>query len=115
MVRFFAPKFYEEGLSIVARDEGTRGIIGALLNDDMETEPPPEGRAFEGVEKMAPGGALLDELIVGIFTGKHWNPMRMLTSFSWPYRPNTREGASLNNSLTCARILRGARDTKRLL
>ena len=74
MVRVFGLKFYEEGLSIVARDEGTHRIIGALLNDDMGTETPPEGRAFEGVEEMAPGGALLDELNRRYFHGKTLEP-----------------------------------------
>ncbi|MBI4774283.1 MAG: GNAT family N-acetyltransferase [Deltaproteobacteria bacterium] len=73
-VRLLAPKFQEEGLSVVARDRETREMIGALLNEDPGAERPPGARTHEGAERMAPGGAPLEELNRRYFHGRVLEP-----------------------------------------
>jgi ribosomal protein S18 acetylase RimI-like enzyme len=59
-VKLFGPKAAQEELTVLARDQETGQVIGALITDDLASTPP---EAFEHLgEKFGPILALLDAL-----------------------------------------------------
>lgn len=64
----YCKKAVREGLSIIAKDKDNNNVIGFLISEDLDTEPP------EGIEKIdkkiLPLMALVDALEIDIKTNK---------------------------------------------
>jgi hypothetical protein len=59
-VRLLGPKTMQEELTVVARNQDTKQIIGAMITDDFAIEPPEEMRCLG--DNIEPIWAILDEL-----------------------------------------------------
>ena len=59
-VRLLGPKVEQEGLTVIARNQDTNQIIGAIVNDDFAIDPPEEMRPLG--DNFEPLWAVLDEL-----------------------------------------------------
>ncbi|MFZ2313506.1 MAG: hypothetical protein WAV82_12905 [Methylobacter sp.] len=59
-VRVLGPKAVQENLTVIARDQETNQIIGAMITDDFAIEPPEEIRLLG--DNFEPIWAVLDEL-----------------------------------------------------
>jgi ribosomal protein S18 acetylase RimI-like enzyme len=59
-VRLLGPKVEQEELTVIARNQDTNQIIGAMVTDDFSIEPPEEMRHLG--DKFEPLWAILDEL-----------------------------------------------------
>ncbi len=59
-VRLLGPKVEQEELTVIARNQGTNQIIGAMVTDDFAIEPPEEMRHLG--DNFKPLWAILDEL-----------------------------------------------------
>ncbi|MDD5411539.1 MAG: hypothetical protein PHF31_09015 [Methylobacter sp.] len=59
-VRLLGPKAVQDELTVIARDQETNQIIGAMISDDFASEPPEEIRRLG--DNFEPVWAILDEL-----------------------------------------------------
>lgn len=59
-VRLLGPQAVQEELTVIARNQETNQIIGAMIMDDFASEPPEEIRRFG--DNFEPMWAVLDEL-----------------------------------------------------
>jgi len=59
-VRLLGPKMEQEELTVVARNQDTKQIIGVMVNDDFAIEPPEEMRCLG--DNFEPLWGILDEL-----------------------------------------------------
>jgi ribosomal protein S18 acetylase RimI-like enzyme len=86
-IRSLYPKFYREGLSVVASDARTTELVGVQLNDDMGTEQP----ALDGrYEWAAPVMALLGALDHRYFGEKAVKPNQYAHLFFVAVSPHYR-------------------------
>ncbi|MGR9000192.1 MAG: hypothetical protein ACU88J_14255 [Gammaproteobacteria bacterium] len=67
-VRLLGPKLEQEELTVIAREQDTNRIIGAMVTDDFAIEPPGEMRSLGG--NFEPIWAVLDELDTQYKQGK---------------------------------------------
>jgi len=59
-VRLLGPKAVQDELTVIARDQETNQIIGAMITDDFASEPPEEIQRLS--DNFEPVWAILDEL-----------------------------------------------------
>jgi ribosomal protein S18 acetylase RimI-like enzyme len=68
LVRVFSPTALHDGLTIVARDESSGKILGALLAEDFSSSEPDETSQLS--PKFAPIFGILEELVSGYVAGR---------------------------------------------
>jgi len=78
-VRVLGPKAEQEELTVIARDQDTGQIIGAMITDDFAIEPPEEIRGLGN--NFEPIWAVLDELDTQYKQGRILSPGEYLHFF----------------------------------